>query len=131
MTRVADMRLSATLDCQIIVVPDGFGTCSDGANIYLEKRYHSKVSSILTTKRIGIKLWPKSQAIYFLLHEHGHVLQTRRGDAYEGVKSELDANVHAAAFFRNYCSGKLGLKPKQVARLWAALPSYYRKPTNV
>ena len=83
----------------------------------------------------GGKLWTRSvrwqpkrtaKAVYYLLHEYAHSLQGR----YLGEVSELAANDFAAANYRSWCE-KLGYTPRATARLWNALPDFYKHPTAI
>lgn len=126
-------NLGASLDGLVAEIPDGQGTCTDGTVIYLERRYVNLIgrTALKAKRRVGIGPIHRAKAIYYLLHEHGHVLQHRKGDIYKGVASELEANTHAAAFFRRYCTERLGLTQAEATKLWKALPSWYRKPEAV
>jgi len=123
-------RVSALVGCPVYRVPDGHGTCSDGSNIWLEHRYAEKIRALIQSKTIPLRAWPTAQAVYFLLHEKGHVKQKQMGLSYGGTASEIDANTQASVTFRPFLK-TCELSDFQVNRLWRSLPDYYRKPENV
>lgn len=112
-------------------VPDGHGTCSNGEQIWLENRYAEKIRSLCKTRSIPVRgLFPIAQAVYFLLHEKGHVEQSARGEKYDGPRSEVDANKYAASHFRPWLRG-VGLNEVATTKLWKSLPDYWRVPERI
>ena len=96
--------------------------------IYLEVKYAQLIEreGLLNTK--SAILFPKrtARAIYYLLHEYRHTMQT----TYHGVRSELEANEYAAGTFKSWCF-KLGYGKRTTARLWRSLPEYYQHPEAI
>lgn len=123
-------RLSQLLGHPVYRVPNGHGTCSDGTHIWLESRYAEKIRAIVSSKSLPLRCKDSALAVYVLLHEEGHLLQSARGEPYRAPASEIDANKHAAFAFQPFLR-VLGCSQQTITRAWRALPDYYRNPEAV
>ena len=127
--------LTASLNgTPVVIVDHAFGTRTDGTTIFLELAYARLVVRLAPSnpgRTVTVDTFAKARAVYFLLHEYGHVVHWHeRADGFEPER-ELRANRFAAQRFRAYCRERLALSEAAVQLLWAALPQTWQRPSAV
>jgi hypothetical protein len=127
--------LTASLNgTPVVVVDHAFGTRTDGTTIFLDLAYARLVIRLAPSnpaRTVAVDTFAKARAVYFLLHEYGHVVHWHeRADGFEPER-ELRANQFAAQQFRAYCRERLALSDAALQQLWAALPPTWQRPSAV